>query len=243
MDTQPPRTDEIPQKSVTMLVSLYEARYFLKAKIENLRQLQDFSDCWVVLLNCQNKHGEDSYYSEFLRSNHNVLEIRYDHWVSLYRAWNDGIRATRSKYIMNSNVDDMLHPEYLRACTEFLDSHPDTAVVSTRVGLTRTPNQHRPDWTVDSDMPFYSFPLSTAGPCPMWRRELHHKYGLFCEQYQVISDGIMWDKWYAGGETFGLIDRRLALYYKNPRSLERRQDQEGQSLVEQEKIRRRKSAE
>ena len=32
----------------------------------------------------------------------------------------------------------------------------------------------------------------------------------------------MWEKWYAGGERFGLIKRDMVLYYAHSDSLERR---------------------
>jgi len=133
---------------------------------------------------------------------------------------------------MNSNVDDMLHPDYVSLCTEYLDSHPDIAVVSSRVIMTDTPNQIYPDWEWCDEMPFHAYPQSTAGPCPVWRRSLHEKYGYF-DNYRVIGDARMWEKWLAGGEKFGLLDKKLVLYLRNPNSLERRRDPTtGRSLRE-----------
>jgi len=232
MDTQPERTDKLPSKLITILVGIYDSRKFIEAKIRNLQQLTVFSDCWVVLLNCLDLGRESEIYADFVRDNDNVIEIRYSTHVHLYPTWNDGIVVTNSTYIMNSNVDDMLHPDYVSLCTEYLDSHPDIAVVSSRVIMTDTPNQIYPDWEWCDEMPFHAYPQSTAGPCPVWRRSLHEKYGYF-DNYRVIGDARMWEKWLAGGEKFGLLDKKLVLYLRNPNSLERRRDPTtGRSLRE-----------
>ena len=232
MDTQSERINELPRKLITILIAIYEAGDFIKAKIQNLQQISTFDDCWIVLLNCLNKDHESEICRDFVRSNENVLEIRYSTHINLYPTWNHGIAITNSKYIMNSNVDDLLHPDYVRHCAEYLDDHNDIAVVSSRVLVTDTPNQLWPDWEWCDEMPFHTYPLSTAGPCPVWRRSLHDEYGYFGD-YRVIGDARMWEKWLAGGEKFDLIDKKLVLYLRNPQSLERRHDpQTGLSLRE-----------
>jgi len=223
MDTQSPTTIDIPSKSITILVSIYQAGAFLHAKIKNLLQIENFEDCWIVLLNCQDLHNESLIYADFVGQHPNVLEIKYSQHINLYPTWNDGIAITNSRYIMNSNVDDMLHPEYVRTCTRYLDENHDVSVVSSKVLMTDTPNQIWPEWDWCDQMPFHAYPLSSAGPCPVWRRSLHDKYGYF-NDFRVIGDARMWEKWYAGGEKFGLIDKQLVLYLRNPHSLERRAD-------------------
>lgn len=223
MDTQPSRTSELPKKLATILVGLYRSKDFIAAKIKDLQQLTAFDQCWIVLLNCQDLDGESRVYSDFVRDNDNVLEIKYTTHVNLYPTWNDGIAITNSKYVMNSNADDMLHPDYVNICAEYLDANEDTAIVSSRVLMTDVPNQLYPDWEWSDEMPFHPYPKSTAGPCPLWRRSLHDKYGYF-DDYRVIGDARMWEKWLAGGEKFGLIDKKLVLYLRNPVSLERRND-------------------
>jgi hypothetical protein len=210
---------------VTILVALWKASRFLEAKLENLRQQTLFDRCNIVLLNCQNLENEAGIYADFLKHN-NVSEICYDTHINLYPTWNDGIKATESRFIMNSNVDDMLHPEYVRACSNWLNTNPDFACVSTGVLVTEKPNQIHPNWEWKDRLPFHIYPLSTAGPCPMWRRSLHNKYDYF-GNHRVIGDAKMWEKWLGGGEKFGLIDQNLVLYYAHSGSLERRVDGHG----------------
>jgi hypothetical protein len=128
----------------------------------------------------------------------------------------------------------MLHPSYVKTCTDFLSVYEQVAAVSSRVLVTEIPNQIWPDWQSNDELPFVVYPKATAGPCPVWRRSLHDTYGYFDDRCEVVGDAIMWEKWVAGGEKFGLIDQKLTLYYKNALSLERRKDGDGVSLIQKD---------
>lgn len=215
----------------TILVSLYKAAKFLHAKLESLRQLVNFGDCHIVLLNCQNLENEQGIYSSFLDFK-NVSEMVFEQHLNVYKAWTQGIIASEgngSQYLMNSNADDILHPEYVVKCGSFLDNNEDFAIVSSQVLMTDTPNQLWPDWKFDDRMPIETYPVTSAGPCPLWRRSLHQKYGYF-EDYRVIGDALFWEKLFAGGEKFGLIKEDLVLYYRSALSLERRHSPDGMLL-------------
>lgn len=208
---------------VTVLISLFKAAAYIESKIKSLQAQTIFQQSQIVLLNCQDLENESTLYAKFMREHENVMEIRYNHYIGLYRSWNDGINNTDSVFICNANCDDQWHPEYLERCVEFLETNSDYAVVSSRILITDIPNQLWPNWQSHDELPFHPYPLSTAGPCPVWRRSLHDKYGYF-DDYFVIGDARLWEKWFAGGEKFGLIDDRLVLYYLSRESLERRRD-------------------
>lgn len=211
--------------AVLVLVAIYKAGDYIASKIQNLTQQTIFNECCFVLLNCQNLQNERSKYSHILHYN-NVIEILYDDYVRLYSSWNDGIRRSDSKYICNSNVDDLWKPDFLEVCSDHLDKNASTSVVSTNIMVTRTSNQGDVNnWKYDHYMPKgLVYPLTTAGPCPVWRRDLHDKYGYF-DDYRTIGDAKMWEKWLAGGELFSVIDKDLVLYYASANSLERRVDE------------------
>jgi glycosyltransferase involved in cell wall biosynthesis len=207
--------------AVTVLTALYKAGPYIHAKIDNLLQQSIFDDCNFVLLNCQNHDNERATYEEFLKHD-NVTEIFYPDHVNLYPTWNDGIKTTDSEFICNSNADDMWHPQYLENCVKFLQINKQYSIVTTYIDVADEPNQSDyTQWNIINSFPRMTYPDSTAGPCPVWRRSLHDKYGYFGD-YAVIGDARIWERWLAGGEGFGLIPRVMALYYLNPESLERR---------------------
>ena len=211
-------------RKITVLVAIYKAGKFIEAKIENLKKQTIFKDCNIILLNCQDLDKESHYYKEFFSDNDNITEIFHYNHVKLYKSWNNGIQETSSKYIINSNVDDMWDPNYLKECVKFLDNNESYACVTSQILVTDIPNQYdHTSWKHVSKIPSDTYPNTTAGPSPMWRRSLHKKYGYFGD-YHVVGDDKMWEKWYAGGEKFGLINRDMVLYYMSVNSLERRVD-------------------
>ncbi len=209
-------------RRASILVALYKAGEFLHAKLESLRRLVNFTDCEIIFLNCQNLDNESSIYQSFLEFS-NVREIYYNTHINLYPTWNDGIQTSSSEFILNSNVDDMMHPNYIHESCEYLDINKEVSILSSGVLVTNIPNQIWPNWIHNSRMPMLTYPFSTAGPCPIWRRNLHDRYGYF-QNYRSIGDARMWERWYANGEKFGLIESDLVLYYFNPNSLERRRE-------------------
>lgn len=214
---------------ITVLVSIYKGARYIDSKIQSLIQQTIFNEAQIVLLNCQNLENEKELYQDFLKYP-NVIEITYNSYETLYKTWNDGIRLTDSKYITNSNLDDQWHNTYLERCSQYLDEHSDVAIVSTGVKITDQANQVWPNWKHHDVMPKHIYPLSSAGPSPMWRRSLHDKYGYFGDYY-VIGDARFWEALHANNEKFELIHDDLVLYYIHPESLERRADENTQTLL------------
>lgn len=226
-------TESISERSITILTAFYKSADLVQSKIQNLQKQTIFNECTIVILNCQNLEGEREQYREFLENNHNVIEIFYENHIRLYPTWDDGIKATKSEFICNSNADDMWHPQYLEKCRKYLYMHQNIACVSSKILLTYTKNQiDHNSWKHEHTLPKGTYPQTTAGPCPVWRRSLHDKYGYF-GNYRTIGDAKMWEKWHAGNEKFGYIDEALVLYYASGMSLERRVDLElGKSFRE-----------
>jgi hypothetical protein len=211
-------------KLITVLLALYQAEFFIDAKIKNIQQQTIFNDCQFIFINCQNLGNERSIYSQFMNDHDNVTSIEIEEYTTLYESWNRGIQSSKSDFLCNANVDDMWHPTYLEKCSDFLIQNSDFACVNSFVLGTEAPNQHdHLTWHSHYRHIAGTYPNTSAGPCPLWRRSLHDEYGLF-EDYLVIGDACMWESWLAGGERFGCIEEDLVLYFINYGSLERRVD-------------------
>lgn len=218
-----------PASRVAVLVSIYRAGRFIAHKLANLRAQTAFDACHVILLNCQDLDGESGPCREFARQNGNVTYVEYGRHVRLYDAWNDGIGiGPRTEYVTNANVDDVQHPECLQALVEALDSDREAGVAHGDYFVTGLPNQPWDAWPppVIHGMIETMYPLGSAGPCPMWRRSLHDRCGLF-PSYSVIGDARMWERWHANGVRFKRVPRYLASYYQeHGHNLETRIDPE-----------------
>lgn len=214
----------VKQWRITVLVAIYRAGRFLAAKLKTLADQTIFSECQIVLLNCQNLDSERAIYQDFVVDNHNVITIEYDNHRRLYSTWNDGIAATQSDYIINSNCDDMLHPACFEYLADALDNNPECAVAHGNSYVTDIPCQHWPNWCWHGLIETM-YPGGTAGPCPMWRRSLHDRFGPF-NDYRTIGDARMWERWTANGVRFWHVPEALTLYYHAPgHNLETRCDE------------------
>lgn len=215
----------------TVLIALYKSGEFIESKIESIMRQTMFNDTSFVFLNCQDLDNESKFIHPLMKKHKNIKHILFTKHINLYESWNAGINITKSNYVVNYNADDQWHPKYLEKCSRFLDENPQYAIVSSQVLVTDLPNQVYPNWNkIWTKMVEGTYPNTTAGPCPMWRRSLHHKYGFF-GNYRVIGDARFWEALYAGRENFGYLKEELVLYYMSPTSLERRRDPESKQLL------------
>lgn len=201
-----------PNYRVTVLVALYKAGKFIETKLETLRQQTIFKQCDIVLLNCQNLNNERDTYSSFLKFP-NVREIYYPEYKKLYSTWNDGIRSSTAHYIVNSNVDDILHPECYEKLARILDFYADYGVVMSNAYVTGRPNSLWPNWEVHHGIIETMYPLGTPGPGPMWRKYIHDKLGYFKDRY-VVGDALFWEHCHQNGVKFLNTPEILMSYYQ-----------------------------
>jgi hypothetical protein len=54
---------------------------------------------------------------------------------------------------------------------------------------------------------------------PMWKKEIHEKYGNFNEKYKSAGDWEMWLRAASKGSKFKKINDILGLYYFNPKGI------------------------
>jgi glycosyltransferase involved in cell wall biosynthesis len=215
---------------VAVLISVYEAEEYIDSKLTSVLNQTMFDTCTFLFVSCQSKRDVVSKINDFCAAYKNCKHIESREYITIYEAWNIGIENSDSQYLANYNMDDQWHPEYLSKCSKILDE-TNAAIAITEILVTDTPNQLYPFWHHVDKIPSGLYPDFVVGPSPMWRRDLHEKYGLF-ENYYVISDALMWDKFHKGNEKFILVKEELVLYLRNPLSLERRHhDESGERLI------------
>ena len=215
----------------TILITLYKSGPYIESKLQSLENQTILNQAEIIFLNCQDHDKESIKINEYTAKHPNSRQIHFPQHKNLYETWNTGIQQTTGQYITNYNADDQWHPQYLEKCGNYLDTHHQIAIVSTGVLITDQPNQIYPKWTHHDKMPAHEYPKSSAGPSPMWRRNLHDKYGYY-GNYRVIGDARFWEKLHEAKEKFGLIHDDLVLYYTSPESLERRKDKEGNTYID-----------
>ena len=51
---------------------------------------------------------------------------------------------------------------------------------------------------------------------PLWRKNLHDRFGYFDESYKTASDGDFWLRCAIGGAIIEMINHPVGLYFENP---------------------------
>jgi glycosyltransferase involved in cell wall biosynthesis len=208
------------KKDVTLITSLYKGGAFIRQFLENITAQTAWGKCELFIVDAHSPDGEYEIIKEFMDKYENIKYRRLDKDPGIYAVWNYAIENSNSRYITNANVDDVLFPECIEKHIALLDSNPDVDLAYC-INL-ETDTYGIPESGESRSFPTGEFSLYNMLLCnlphnhPVWRRELHKKYGFFDETLHSASDWDFWLRCAALGSKFKLIPEPLGSYYRNP---------------------------
>jgi glycosyltransferase involved in cell wall biosynthesis len=209
---------------VSAIVSAYFCADFLLPRLRNL--LEQACAAEVVAM-CQAGSDEESIARDALEHRRGVIVTTPD-IPTVYAAWNLGIAASHGEYLTNANSDDWLAPDGLGTLAAALDARPDVAVaygdqdvVESLVGGFFDAQRIGGFRWMEGGFPEL-LKMCFLGPMPMWRRELHAKYGMFDEHMVSAGDYEFWLRLAAKGEAFFHVRKVIGLYMQRADSVEHR---------------------
>lgn len=210
---------------VTAIVSTYNSERFIRGCIEDL-EAQTLADRLEIIVVDSGSTQNEGFIVRALQKRHpNIRYIRTEERETIYSAWNRAIRAARGTYITNANTDDRHRPDALERMVTALESNPDVALVYADVAVTHEENAVFRDAAIDAHFRWPEFDARNlfavcyVGPQPMWRAELHRRYGYFDPAFKVAGDYEFWLRM-ATHETFLHISEVLGLYLSSSGSIE-----------------------
>ena len=221
---------------VSAVVSIYNAREFLRGRLDNLLGQQGV-DLEIVAVICGSKHPEDYDVLASYAACHENITIIEQKRIPIYHAWNVGTDAATGEYICNANCDDRFAPWGLRLLSDALNDGADVAYSSW--WCTTTPNaEWCGQWDLYRGDPVYypngrvnwgHEPFSYArlaemcflGPAPLWRKALWEKTGGFDASFQIAGDYDMWSKMALSGANIQPVPLYLGLFYHSDNQVSR----------------------
>lgn len=232
---------------ISIVTSIYKGEEFIEGFLKNITQQTIFQHCELLLIDANSPENEQDIINNFTESSNfsNIYYYRLPEDPGLYECWNMAIRKSRGKYITNANLDDRRSPLHLEVLLQYLENAPDKSAVSSALIVTNHPHESWDFFTPESvwfdgmsgeinfdDLYKYKNGLvvsrNTLHCMPLWRKELHDKYGYFDENnYGTSADWEFWLRCSYHGEKFGIIGSPLGLYYLNPDSHNRKNDPDG----------------
>ena len=221
---------------------LFKGEKFIGNYLENILEQTIFSEVNFYILDCASPENEYEVIKDYTSKYSNIIYKRLDKGNGVYAAWNICVRWTREKFIGNWNVDDRKTPWSLEVLLDNISAnHLDLVYGKTLV--TQKANDR---WDLCESETFYpclehSFDnlIKNNSPhcMPIWRRDLHDKFGYFNEQYMTASDTDMWLKACKGGAKMQFVNETVGLYYENPNGISTNKEKLQELILEVNKVR------
>lgn len=211
----------IPRLSV--IVSIYNGEKFLNQFLENVIEQTCIDDIEVLLLDAQSTDSTKEIIENFKHDSlkYHLLDKRY----SIYETWNIGIELSKSQLLSNWNIDDRRKKNSLETQICFMEKNLNCDVCYGHVAWSFKENEKFEDNLLINlypcyDVNFKSMMENNSPHCmPVWRKNLHDKFGLFDINYKTAADFDFWMRCLEGKANFQKLYETVGLYYYNPNGL------------------------
>lgn len=228
---------------LSVLVSVYKCSDFLTEFFLDIQKQTIFSEVEFLILDAnEQKDSEDfQVISQFLH----LQNLKYFHIgkCSLYEAWNKGIKLSKSNFITNWNTDDRRKSDSLEYQVQYLELNKDVDLCYGDLKISYTKNENFEDCNTNKFWPTFEGTLENqlrhnSPHCmPVWRKDVHERFGLFDESYFCASDYDMWFRILIGGGKMRKINKLVGLYYANPNSISMNKENHAKAVEEVVKVR------
>ena len=185
----------MPKLSVIMPV--YNGERYLSQAIESILN-QTFRDFELLIIN----DGSTDRSREIAASYADPRIVLTDNErnMGLSRSLNRGIRLARGEYIARQDADDLSHPDRLRRQVEYLERHPDTVLLGTRIQWIDPQGQSlrlsSPTFTCSQIRWGYLFvSAGISGPVGLFRKRLVvDQIGLYSVDFRYANDAELYSR-------------------------------------------------
>lgn len=208
---------------VSIITSVFKSEKFIRHFLDDAARQTIFLDCELILLNANSPENEEKHILEFQKCfPNNVIYKKLDKQYTIYETWNMGVDISNSEIVTNWNTDDRRTFNSLEKQWEEFEKDPELDVCYGPTLTTYIPNENVE--FCKSKEGFGCYPpdlemmLKNNSPhcLPMWKKNLHKRYGYFDINYPIAADYEMWLRAMVGGAKFKMINFLIGSYYRNP---------------------------
>jgi glycogen synthase len=210
-----------PLPVVSIVVPYFRLDELVEETLASI-QAQTYPEIEVMLVNDGSLREEDA--RVFDLADRMSAQIVTQPNTGLGPARNFGIAASRGRYVLPLDADDMLAPEFVARCVEALEANADLAYV-TSYSLFIEPDGTPIRDELGGYMPYGNWSrliehVNAAGPCSalLRRRLFEHGYR-YSADLTSYEDWLLYRELAAGGHYGTVIPERLFLYRVRPQSM------------------------
>lgn len=210
--------------SLTVFSSIFRAANFIDEYLKNLEQQTIFKNIKCIFVNpsCIEDESTTKKIENFCKKYSNTTHLKIEKDPGLYNCWNLAIKLAETEFITNWNVDDRKSDFGLDILYKEISKDKTIDLVYGYTYVSNIPNEKYIENSYEKIYPclphsFKNLLINNSPHCmPMWRKDLHEKFGFFDENYKTAADGDMWLKACVGGAKIKMINHPVGLYYYNP---------------------------
>ena len=217
---------------VSAIVSTYNSERFFRGCLDDLinQSLYKSGELEIVVVNSGSLENEESIVKEYQSKHYNIKYLKTAKEY-IYSAWNRAIKLSSGRYITNANTDDRHRYDAFEIMSNQLDQNENIGLVYADQFVTYHENETYDSHTAAGYFEWPEFDrvqlihCAICGPQPMWRKNLHNKFGYFDESLVVAGD---YEWWLRISEKVLLkhLPEKLGLYFLSDESIEHRHNSE-----------------
>ena len=197
---------------VSVIMGIYNCAATLQEALDSL-YAQTFQDFEIIL--CDDGSKDDTYEIALAnqRCHKNIVLLRNERNLGLNKTLNNCLAVAKGEYIARMDGDDISLPTRFEREVDFLDSHPEFAIVSTPMIYFDENGEFRRGSVRNHYPNKYDFISGTPfchAPC-MVRVEAYNRVGGYSEDERLlrVEDYNLWFKMYAAGYRGHILDEHL----------------------------------
>jgi glycosyltransferase involved in cell wall biosynthesis len=210
---------------VTAIVSTYNAERFMRGCLEDLEAQSIADRIEILVIDSNSPQNEAAIVREFQQRYTNIRYVRTEQRETLYKAWNRGVEMARGKYLTSANTDDRHRRDAFEVMVAALEREPDAALAYADAVVTLSEEHSAARPAVHLRWPEFErkllFQVDFVGSQPLWRRNLHQRYGFFDDSFVVAADYEFWLR-LVKEERFIHVRETVGVYLASPSSIEHR---------------------
>ncbi len=181
--------------SISVVMSVYNGEDFLKEAVESILQ-QTYTDFEFIIINDGSTDSSGEILRNYASKDPRIVLIEQEN-AGLIAALNTGIATAKAELIARMDADDIAHPERFERQKNFMDSHPDIAVLGTDITLIDDKgktirNSIYPRHGIKMDDFIYKLGSPVAHPSVIMRKEVVMRIGGYRNAYKHAEDYDLW---------------------------------------------------
>jgi len=185
---------------VTAIVSTYNSADTIEGCIEDLHRQTVADRMEIIVIDSASLQNEGDIVRRLQKRFDNVRYVRTPERETVYTAWNRGVRLAHGRYLTNANTDDRRSPETIEKLIEALERSPESILAYGDIKVVDvcgfSYDESKPGEVLN--YPAYQrgdlLKSCYPGPMPVWRKSLHHEFGLFNGSFVSAGDRELWTR-------------------------------------------------